>query len=425
MCCVVGRFNEGSVRPLIAGNWKMNGLSSQLGEIEAIAASVAATRPIAEILICTPATLIARAVQSAAGRIGIGGQDCHAAVCGPFTGDFSAQMLKDAGACSVIVGHSERRQHHGETDAMVAAKASAAWRAGLHVILCIGETQSQRGDGKALSVCGDQIAGSLPEGATSSATALAYEPLWAIGTGQTPTAEQIVEMHAHIRQCLELRLGEEGRSVRILYGGSVKPSNAREILALPEVGGALIGGASLKADDFEGILRTVSLGIDALRVEQRTDGNCMTRVGIASDHGGFALKVTITRSLRSLGYEVVDYGAYQLNPADDYPEFIIPLAKAVATGQVERGVALCGSGVGASIAANKVPNVRAGLIHDDFSARQGVEDDDMNVICLGGKLVEAARAVELIETFLSARFSGAARHQRRLSEVQALEHEDT
>jgi triosephosphate isomerase len=167
-------------------------------------------------------------------------------------------MLKDAGALWVIVGHSERRQHHGETDAMVAAKAAAAWRAGLKVILCLGETQAQRADGKALTVCGDQIAGSLPEGATSSATALAYEPLWAIGTGHTPTSEQIMEMHAHIRQCLELRLGAEGKQVRILYGGSVKPSNAREILALPEVGGALIGGASLKAAQFEAIIRAVS-----------------------------------------------------------------------------------------------------------------------------------------------------------------------
>lgn len=246
------------MRPLIAGNWKMNGLRAQLGEIEAIAASVTAKPPLADILICTPATLIDRAVQVAAGRIGIGGQDCHSATAGAFTGDVSAQMLKDAGASSVIVGHSERRQHHGETDAMVAAKANAAWGAGLLVILCIGETQSQRGDGKALAVCGDQIAGSLPEGLSSSATALAYEPLWAIGTGHIPTAQQIMQMHAHIRHCLELRLRTEGREVRILYGGSVKPSNAHEILALPEVGGALIGGASLKAADFEAIIRVVS-----------------------------------------------------------------------------------------------------------------------------------------------------------------------
>ena len=149
----------------------------------------------------------------------------------------------------------------------------------------------------------------------------------------------------------------------------------------------------------------------------------MMRVGIAADHGAFALKAQLEKSLRSSGYEVVDFGAYQLNPADDYPDFIIPLARAVAAGDVERGIALCGSGVGASIAANKVPGVRAGLIHDVFSARQGVEDDDMNVICLGGKVVGAAPALELIETFLTARFSGAARHRRRVAEVQALEHQ--
>jgi len=237
----------------------MNGLSSQLGEINAIATSVAGTRPDAEIVICIPATLVERASKIAEGRIGIGGEDCHASVSGAFTGDISAQMLKDAGAFWVIVGHSERRQHHGETDAMVAAKAAAAWRAGLKVILCIGETQAQRADGKALSVCGDQIAGSLPEGATSSATALAYEPLWAIGTGHTPTTEQIMEMHAHIRQCLKLRLGAEGGQVRILYGGSVKASNAREFLSVPEVDGALIGGASLKACDFDAIISAVPL----------------------------------------------------------------------------------------------------------------------------------------------------------------------
>jgi triosephosphate isomerase len=243
---------------MIAGNWKMNGLMPQLAEIEAIAAAVTARPPLADVLICTPATLITRAVQVAAGRIGIGGQDCHAAIAGAFTGDISAEMLKDAGASSVIVGHSERRQHHGETDAMVAAKASAAWRAGLLVIICVGETQSQRNDGNALCVCADQIAGSMPEGVTSSARAVAYEPLWAIGTGHIPTTEQIVQMHAHIRHCLEARLGKEGKAVRILYGGSVKPSNAHEILALPEVGGALIGGASLKATDFEDIISALS-----------------------------------------------------------------------------------------------------------------------------------------------------------------------
>jgi len=246
------------VRPLIAGNWKMNGLAPQLGEIEAIAASVKAKPPAADILICTPSTLIARAAQVAAGRIGIGGENCRGEIAGAFTGDISAEMLKDAGACAVIVGHSERRQHHGETDVMVAAKANAARRAGLLTIVCIGETKVQRTNGHALSVCGDQIAGSMPEGMTSAAIAIAYEPLWAIGTGHTPTPDQIVEVHAHIRRCLESRLGAAGTEVRILYGGSVKPSNAREILALPEVGGALIGGASLKATDFEAIVNAVS-----------------------------------------------------------------------------------------------------------------------------------------------------------------------
>jgi triosephosphate isomerase (TIM) len=245
------------MRPLIAGNWKMNGLARQLGEIEAIAISVKASPPLADILICPPTTLIERAVRTAAGRIAIGGQNCHAEIAGAFTGDVSAEMLKDAGASAVIVGHSERRQHHGETDAVVAAKAKAVCRAGLLAIICIGETKSQRSDGTALSVCGDQIAGSVPEGAISSTIAIGYEPLWAIGTGQTPTSAEIVEMHAHIRLCLTKRLGAEGRKVRILYGGSVNPANAREILALPEIGGALVGGESLKAREFEAIFRSV------------------------------------------------------------------------------------------------------------------------------------------------------------------------
>ncbi len=246
------------MRPLIAGNWKMNGLAAQLGEIEAIAASVRAAPPFADILICLPATLIARAVQTAGGRIAIGGEDCSAEIAGAFTGDVGAEMLKDAGASAVIVGHSERRQHHGETDAIVAAKARAAPRAGLLAIICIGETKLQRLDGKSLSVCGDQITGSVPEGTTASAVTIGYEPLWAIGSGHMPTSEEIAEMHAHIRQCLAVRLGTEGKEVRILYGGSVKPANARDILALPEVGGALVGGASLKAADFEAIFRAVS-----------------------------------------------------------------------------------------------------------------------------------------------------------------------
>jgi len=245
------------MRPLIAGNWKMHGMAAQLGAIEEIAASVKTTPPFADILICLPATLVARAVQTASGRIAIGGEDCSAEVSGAFTGDISAEMLKGAGAAAVIVGHSERRKHHNETDAIVAAKANAARRAELLAIICIGETEVQRQDGKALSVCGDQIAGSVPEGMTASDVAIGYEPLWAIGSGHMPTSQEIAEMHAHIRQCLEARLGTDGKDVRILYGGSVKPSNARDILALPEVGGALVGGASLKAADFEAIIRAL------------------------------------------------------------------------------------------------------------------------------------------------------------------------
>ena len=247
------------MQPLIAGNWKMHGLAPQLGEIEAVAAAVQATQPSADVLICLPATLIARAVRMVAGRIAIGGEDCSAQITGAFTGDLSAKMLKDAGASAVIVGHSERRQHHGETDAMVTAKATAAGRAGLLVIICIGETNAQRTAGKALSVCGDQIARSVPEDMTAAGIAIGYEPLWAIGSGHMPTSEEIIEVHAHIRKSLAACLGKQGKEVRILYGGSVKPTNARTILALPEVGGVLVGGASLKATDFNAIIGGVQV----------------------------------------------------------------------------------------------------------------------------------------------------------------------
>jgi triosephosphate isomerase len=228
------------MRQLIAGNWKMNGLAASLAEIEALARGV--TAPHCDVLICPPATLVARAAALNSG-IAIGGQDCHAEISGAFTGDVSAQMLRDAGATAVIVGHSERRQYHGETDAMVAAKAQAAWRAGLFAIICIGETEAQRDAGDAHRVCKRQLSGSVPAGATPQNTAIAYEPIWAIGTGKTATTDDIAKMHAHIRACLQAPL-------RILYGGSVKPSNAKEILALADVGGALVGGASLKASDF-------------------------------------------------------------------------------------------------------------------------------------------------------------------------------
>ena len=241
------------MRPLIAGNWKMHGLEAQLGQVQEIVDAVREKPPFADVLICPPATLIARAVQIAADLVAIGGQDCHAANSGAYTGDISASMLKDAGATAVIVGHSERRQQHGETDAFVAAKAAAARQAGLLSIICIGETDAQRRDGKALLVCAEQLARSVPLETDAFAAAIAYEPLWAIGTGHTPAMDEIAEMHGHIRHTLVSLFGTEGKTIRILYGGSVKPSNAREILALAEVGGALVGGASLKATDFAAI----------------------------------------------------------------------------------------------------------------------------------------------------------------------------
>jgi triosephosphate isomerase (TIM) len=230
------------MRQLIAGNWKMNGLAAALAEIETLALALKSAP--CDVLICPPATLVARAAAAAAGSaVAIGGQDCHAQASGAFTGDISAEMLRDAGATAVIVGHSERRQYHGETDAAVAAKAQAAWRAGLTAIVCIGETEAERKAGQAHDVCKSQLAGSVPPGATPQNTAVAYEPIWAIGTGKTPTLDEIAQMHAHIRASLAAPL-------RILYGGSAKPSNAGDILALPDVGGALVGGASLKAADF-------------------------------------------------------------------------------------------------------------------------------------------------------------------------------
>jgi triosephosphate isomerase len=246
------------MRQLIAGNWKMNGTSASLAELEAVCEMVAGDPPNCDILICPPATLIAQAASKARGRIAIGGQNCHAEISGAFTGDISAEMLKDAGASAVIVGHSERRQYHGETDAIVGAKAKAAWRAGLTAIICIGETEQQRQDGHALHACGSQINGSVPDGMLAANTVLAYEPIWAIGTGRTPTNTEIAEVHDHIRACLIKRFGDEGKKTRILYGGSMKPSNAAEILALKDVGGGLIGGASLKAADFSAIFKASS-----------------------------------------------------------------------------------------------------------------------------------------------------------------------
>ena len=230
----------------------MNGLTPDLAELAALKAGLGAAA--CDVLVCPPATLIAQAAGTVGGAFALGGQDCHAEACGAFTGEVSAEMLKDAGASFVILGHSERRQYFGETNGTVAAKARGAWRAGLKAIVCIGETQAQRDAGDARGICQGQIAASLPAAAAAANTVLAYEPVWAIGTGRTPTAGDIAAMHLHIRQCLTEQIGEAGRDMLILYGGSVKPSNAGEILRLPEVGGALVGGASLKAKDFLSII---------------------------------------------------------------------------------------------------------------------------------------------------------------------------
>ncbi len=232
----------------------MNGLSADLAELEALKQDLAAKPAVCDVLVCPPASLLARAASAAERAFDVGGQDCRPEPGGAFTGDVSAEMLKDAGASAVIVGHSERRQYHGERDADVAAKARAAWRAGLIAIICIGETEDQRDAGKAHHICGGQIKGSVPPDATPENTAIAYEPVWAIGTGRTPSDDDIVAMHAHIRTCAVEHLGAIGRKVRILYGGSVKPSNAKAILSLDDVNGALVGGASLKAQDFLAII---------------------------------------------------------------------------------------------------------------------------------------------------------------------------
>ncbi len=240
-------------RPMIAGNWKMNGLRANLAEIDAVKAAIGGAT--CDVAICPPATLISAAVERAAGSaLMIGGQDCHAAGSGAHTGDISAEMIADAGGTLVIVGHSERRADHGEDDALVRAKAEAGRRAGLLVILCVGETEAQRRAGETLAVLSRQLAGSVPDGATAENLVVAYEPVWAIGTGLTPSNDDIQAAHAHIRSELAGRFGSAAAGIRLLYGGSVKPGNASEILPLPDVDGALVGGASLKAADFLGIV---------------------------------------------------------------------------------------------------------------------------------------------------------------------------
>jgi triosephosphate isomerase len=245
------------VRPLVAGNWKMNGLTASLSEVEKLVRALGAG-PV-DVMICPPATLIATLAGRVKGsRLLVGGQDCHGQVSGAHTGDIAAEMLRDAGATAVIVGHSERRADHGETDAIVRAKAEAAWRAGLVAIVCVGETAEERKAGRTLDVVGRQLAGSVPDGASSANTVVAYEPVWAIGTGLTPTAADVEEVHAVLRSALIQRFPATGAGMRLLYGGSVKPSNARELMGVTNVNGALVGGASLKADDFLGIIAAYS-----------------------------------------------------------------------------------------------------------------------------------------------------------------------
>ena len=247
------------IRPLVSGNWKMNGFVASAGELAAMKAGAAELAGKADLMVCPPATLIAQFAAAAKGSpLIFGGQDCHAKAAGAHTGDISAEMLADAGATAVIVGHSERRTDHKESDADVNAKTLAAWRAGLVAIVCVGEQRAEREAGSTLKVVGGQLAGSLPDGGNSFSgisanLVVAYEPVWAIGTGLTPTPADVAEVHAFIRAQLNARYGAEGGGVRILYGGSVKPGNAGELLTIPDVNGALVGGASLKAADFLGI----------------------------------------------------------------------------------------------------------------------------------------------------------------------------
>ncbi|RID93545.1 triose-phosphate isomerase [Gemmobacter lutimaris] len=245
------------MRRLAAGNWKMNGTAADLAEVAALTAAHPA--PGCEMLLCPPATLIDRMARAAHGTaLRIGGQDCHARATGAHTGDVSAPMLAEAGASYVILGHSERRADHGETDAQVCAKAEAAWASGLVAVVCVGETEAERDAGQALAVVGRQVEGSVPEGATAENIVIAYEPVWAIGTGRTPTLHEIAEVHRFLRAELVSRFGAAAKGIRLLYGGSVKPSNAAEIFATPEVNGALVGGASLKAADFGAIVAALS-----------------------------------------------------------------------------------------------------------------------------------------------------------------------
>ena len=242
-------------RALVAGNWKMNGTSASLTEVRLLVEMLKGVELGCDVMICPPATLLST-LHKVLGTmtIQLGSQDCHSEAHGPFTGDVSAEMIRDTGAIAVIVGHSERRIGHGEANAVVQAKARAAHRAGLRAIVCIGETKEERDNGETLPVLSRQLRESLPSDARGGTT-VAYEPVWAIGSGLTPTISQITEAHAHIRHELIQILGQGADRIGIIYGGSVKPSNAAEITAIDHVDGALVGGASLKAADFIGIIK--------------------------------------------------------------------------------------------------------------------------------------------------------------------------
>lgn len=237
-------------RPLVAGNWKMNGLRASREALAGIVAGAAGLSGKLDVMVCPPATLIMLFASAGDSMVAIGGQNCHAEPCGAFTGEISAEMLADAGASAVIVGHSERRTLCFERDADVRRKAQAAWRAGLLAIVCVGETGDDRASGRALAVVGGHLDGSIPDGATADNLVVAYEPVWAIGTGLTPTPADIAEIHGFIRDRLVARFPAAGAGIRILYGGSVKASNAKQLMAVANVDGVLVGGASLDPNEF-------------------------------------------------------------------------------------------------------------------------------------------------------------------------------
>ena len=243
------------IKPIVAGNWKMNGFRNSLDELAAMAKGYdVGMRERIDMLVCVPATLIHTAAHTCLGsRVAVGGQDCHFNQVGAHTGDISAEMIADCGGSAVIVGHSERRTDHGESDQLVKSKAEAGLRGDLTVIVCIGETQAQRENGETLEVLKTQLEGSMPDGAVAANVVVAYEPVWAIGTGLVPSNDDVAEAHAFMRGYLADRFADEGKAMRLLYGGSVKPGNAAELMAIENVDGALVGGASLKAADFLGI----------------------------------------------------------------------------------------------------------------------------------------------------------------------------